>query len=222
MSVGAEIWRHIVAKPESPFTVEHRPDTAVLHSVGDPALSLIHQLFLTGEQQRKSVLFVSISREHAPTVLCQQIGTALSRITGQKVAIVDSEMENAKPAKKPSMSFGQPFWQTRMVPVAERVHRICSEVLCADYRPTENFGSSWEEIRGAFEYFLFSASMNDGTLPLLGNLCDAAVLVVSANATRREAALRAKEQLIRQRVNLLGTVLDERTLPIPEFLYRRI
>jgi hypothetical protein len=75
---------------------------------------------------------------------------------------------------------------------------------------------------GPFEYFLLSASVAGSEMPVLCNLCDAAVLVLTANMTRREAARRAKEQLIRQGVTLLGTVLDQRTMPIPESIYRRL
>jgi Mrp family chromosome partitioning ATPase len=46
--------------------------------------------------------------------------------------------------------------------------------------------------------------------------------VLTANMTRREAARRAQEQLVRQGVTVLGVVLDERKLPIPEPIYRRL
>ena len=48
------------------------------------------------------------------------------------------------------------------------------------------------------------------------------VLVVQANSTRREAARKGKESLDSANVRLLGVVLNERTFPIPEVLYRKI
>jgi len=48
------------------------------------------------------------------------------------------------------------------------------------------------------------------------------VLVLEANATRRVAALSAKEALEAAGVRLLGTVLNDRTFPIPEKLYRKL
>jgi Mrp family chromosome partitioning ATPase len=47
-------------------------------------------------------------------------------------------------------------------------------------------------------------------------------LVVQANSTHREAARKAKESLASANVRLLGAVLNKRTFPIPEFLYRKI
>jgi Mrp family chromosome partitioning ATPase len=57
---------------------------------------------------------------------------------------------------------------------------------------------------------------------LLGQLADAAVLVVEANKTRKIAARKAKEVLERAGVQLLGTILNDRTFPIPEAIYRRL
>jgi Mrp family chromosome partitioning ATPase len=57
---------------------------------------------------------------------------------------------------------------------------------------------------------------------LLGQLSDGVLLVLEANTTRRAAAQRAKSVLESSQVRLLGTVLSERTFPIPESLYRRL
>jgi Mrp family chromosome partitioning ATPase len=48
------------------------------------------------------------------------------------------------------------------------------------------------------------------------------VLVLTANHTRRESALRAKEQLLQCNAELLGAVLDGRTFPIPKAVYQRL
>jgi Mrp family chromosome partitioning ATPase len=45
---------------------------------------------------------------------------------------------------------------------------------------------------------------------------------VQANSTRRETARKAKESLESAKVKLLGAVLNKRTFPIPEALYRKI
>ena len=55
---------------------------------------------------------------------------------------------------------------------------------------------------------------------LLGQLADAAVLVIEAHDTRKIAARKAKEFLERTGVHLIGTILNNRTFPIPEAIYR--
>jgi Mrp family chromosome partitioning ATPase len=59
------------------------------------------------------------------------------------------------------------------------------------------------------------------SLPL-GRWTDGVVLVLEAHSTRREAARRAKENLEMADVRMLGVVLNNRTFPIPESLYRRL
>jgi Mrp family chromosome partitioning ATPase len=57
---------------------------------------------------------------------------------------------------------------------------------------------------------------------LLGRLAEGVVLVLQANSTRREAARKAKESLESAKVRLWGAVLNKRTFPVPEFVYRNI
>jgi MinD-like ATPase involved in chromosome partitioning or flagellar assembly len=77
------------------------------------------------------------------------------------------------------------------------------------------------ELRDEFEYMLIDAPGTNvcGDAQLLGLVADAAILVIEANKTRRQAALRAKESLEAAGVRLLGTVLHNRSFPIPERLY---
>jgi Mrp family chromosome partitioning ATPase len=53
-------------------------------------------------------------------------------------------------------------------------------------------------------------------------LTDGFILVVEANATRREAALQVAENLRAANVRILGAVLNQRTFPIPEKLYSKL
>lgn len=80
------------------------------------------------------------------------------------------------------------------------------------------------ELRAEFDYVLLDtppmSSYPDAVL--LGRLSDGVVLVVGSNSTRRESARVAKESLEAARVPILGAVLNRRTYPIPEALYKRL
>src|ERR1019366_10161534 len=78
------------------------------------------------------------------------------------------------------------------------------------------------ELRKEFEYVLVDVPpvALDSTSALLGPLTDGLVLVVEANSPRREVARRVKESLESAHVQLLGAVLNNRTFPIPEIIYR--
>ncbi|MBV8050487.1 MAG: hypothetical protein JOZ80_04825 [Acidobacteriaceae bacterium] len=56
----------------------------------------------------------------------------------------------------------------------------------------------------------------------LARLCDGIVLVVRANKTRRIVAQEIREKLRSANARLLGVVMTERTLPIPEAIYRKL
>jgi Mrp family chromosome partitioning ATPase len=53
-------------------------------------------------------------------------------------------------------------------------------------------------------------------------LADGIVLIIEANSTRREAARKVKENLKAANLPVLAAVLNKRTYPIPNFLYRRL
>jgi hypothetical protein len=80
------------------------------------------------------------------------------------------------------------------------------------------------ELRAAFRYVVIHAGSFrlEANAMLLSRWADGIVLVVEANSTRREAAKRAKEDLVAANVNLLGVVLNNRTFPIPEAIYRKL
>jgi capsular exopolysaccharide synthesis family protein len=81
-----------------------------------------------------------------------------------------------------------------------------------------------EELRREFDYVLIDSpplnTYSDGAI--LGQLSDGVVLVLEANSTRREAALRVAEGLRARKVRVLGAVLNKRTFPIPDSLYHRL
>ena len=80
------------------------------------------------------------------------------------------------------------------------------------------------ELRKQFDYVLIDApplcSSSDAIL--LGQVADGIIIVVEANSTRRENARIAKETLESANVRILGAILNNRTFPIPEALYRKL
>jgi Mrp family chromosome partitioning ATPase len=79
-----------------------------------------------------------------------------------------------------------------------------------------------EELRETFKYVVIHSGplRMETSAMLLSRWTDGVVLVLEANVTRKVAARRAKEILDAAGVNLLGVVLNNRTFPIPEAIYR--
>ena len=80
------------------------------------------------------------------------------------------------------------------------------------------------ELRNEFEYSVIHgpAAGISSEAALLGELADGIILVLGANSTRRATARKIKDTLEATRSRILGTVLSERTFPIPERIYRRL
>jgi Mrp family chromosome partitioning ATPase len=90
-------------------------------------------------------------------------------------------------------------------------------------------GGEWsrrcvQELSRSFDFVLYEApAVNaDSAAAVLGKLTDGVILVVDANVTRRESARLAADALRASDVHVLGAVLNNRTFPIPDVIYRRL
>jgi Mrp family chromosome partitioning ATPase len=90
--------------------------------------------------------------------------------------------------------------------------------------PVNELKERLAQLREVFEYMLIDAPGTSvcGDAQLLGQVADAAILVIEANGTRRLTARKAKETLDAAGVRMLGTVLNGRSYPIPKVLYDRL
>jgi Mrp family chromosome partitioning ATPase len=81
-----------------------------------------------------------------------------------------------------------------------------------------------DELRAEFDYVLVDVPALNlySDAIALGRLADGVVVVLQADSTRRESALNSLEGLRLAQVQVLGAVLNRRTFPIPNFVYRRL
>jgi capsular exopolysaccharide synthesis family protein len=81
-----------------------------------------------------------------------------------------------------------------------------------------------EELRQQFEYVLVDVpAMNlYADAGPLAKVADGVIVVLEANATRREAARKMMDSLESMGAKVLGAVLNKRTFPVPESLYRKL
>lgn len=78
------------------------------------------------------------------------------------------------------------------------------------------------QIRERFDHSIFDVASSDAypDAQVIGSQLDGALLVVSGGSTPRETVAEAKKRLDLARVRCLGLVLNQRTDPIPDMLYR--
>ena len=222
MNTVLETWKRAGSNPARVRMPAQPAVTAVEKPapISQAGLSLARQLFSSGSAvKRRRVLFVAADTETKVSQLAEEVARAVA-VMQATVALVDSRSPDLdqKAFKKPAASVRvTDSWSGFQI--SERLWKI----------PLTNFleidhpvARSADDVSAPFDCVVFTSVISDSATPLFCSVCDAAVLVVTAGRTRRDVALRAKQILQHFDVELLGTVLVERTFPIPEPIYRRL
>lgn len=227
MSAVAGVWKSVLLK------AAHIPARRAVVAAPAPArvpvappqiVSLVRQVFFPAAALRRTrILFAAADAATKVSAVCEQAGRALSEMSGTKVAIVEASSPALPKINKPPRNSNPPeWWRSDSSQIAENLWRVPSALMNGSAHAV---GGQWTPSEAAslpFDYILFAASVADCETPGFCSMCDGAVLVLTANHTRREAALRAKEQLLQCNAELLGVVLDGRTFAIPESIYQRL
>ncbi len=93
-----------------------------------------------------------------------------------------------------------------------------------DLLQEEAVAGRMRELREEFDYVLLLCPPVSAApqAQILGRHADGMILVLEAHSTRRDRALQLKAELEEADVRLLGTVLNNRTFPIPDAVYSRL
>jgi hypothetical protein len=229
MSVTAEILKYPLLKIARARVHRHAAKVIEVPApriqADGPMLSLVRQLFFPGNGLRRTrILFAAAGPETDVFAFAQSAGQALSEISGASVALVERHAARGPiaPLDEDQQERGPNdpgFWRRYASQVSERLWRVKADVLPLvsgeRARPEQNSDLP-------FDFFLLAAPVSDSMMPLLCRNCEGAVLILTANRTRRESALQAKRVLEQCDAELLGTVLEGRQFPIPESIYRRL
>ncbi len=198
---------------------------------------LVQRLFSqTGKTSGpKCVSFSGIARGDRSSWICARGAEALAEQVNATVCVVDANFFSPQlhvqfgapnhkgfaeslAAKDPIRNFAIPL-------SGEQLWLLPSGLVKPGFYPSmDRTRERFAELREAFGYVLVSGPplSREAEATFVGQLADGLVLIVEANHSRRETVRRAKEQLESAQVRLLGAVLDQRTFPIPEKLYRRL
>jgi hypothetical protein len=233
VSAGVGIWKGIALKAARASLREAAVAAPVpLPNAAAPApiSSLVRQIFFPAASVRRTrVLFAAADGGTKVLAVCEQVGQALAEMSGATVGIVEASPPSAAAfnfsvsnvKKKTSAGVAESeWWRSCSSQIAENLWRVPAIVMRNHSYPAGLDG--WTAGDLPFDYVLFAGVVSDSETPAFCSLCDGAVLVLAANQTRKESALRAREYLLQCNAELLGAVLDDRTFPVPEAIYRRL
>jgi capsular exopolysaccharide synthesis family protein len=205
---------------------------------GDEALRLVQRVFLLQAQEPPHmVAFAGIDHGNGCSRICVGVAESLARNVRGSVCLVEA---NLRSPALPGM-FGTtnhhgltdallqdgPIRSFAKLVRGDNLWLLSSGALAADSANllnSERLKARLEELRKEFDFVLIDAPplTRYSDAVVLGQLTDGVVLVLEANATRREVALQVAENLRASNVRILGAVLNKRTFPIPESLYHRL
>jgi hypothetical protein len=201
---------------------------------GEEMLRLIQRIFLSGNGRApRQVVFCGVDSENASSSVCGRAGRTLAANSSRPVCLVDANLRSPRLSRMFEI-----VWSADSPGSSDSIREQCvnidgnlwiagPNILAHKNRillPPDELRKRLEQLRDMFEYMLIDAPGTSvcGDAQLLGQVADAAILVIEANSTRRMTARRAKEALEAGGVRLLGTVLNNRSFPIPESLYKRL
>lgn len=218
MSRNFEILQQTKQEPDlfrtsaTPSAIRHNITPGRTH---EELTKLVQRVFLsTGISLPRVVVFSAAERGNGCSWICARTGEILSSQTEGPVCLVDANLRT--PALHKSLSVTS-RGNLHLLPCA-RFSSDTNQLLSPD-RLQERIS----ELKAEFNYILIDAPPVNlyADAVVLGRMSDGLVMVLEANATRRETARKAKESLEAAGVPLLGAVLNKRTYPIPSFLYNR-
>jgi hypothetical protein len=189
---------------------------------------LVRRVFFTSPTRPVKQVVFSAAEPHTDVAgICDQVGQALALETRAHIAVVGrnppvEEMVRAHPRGMGGAAIKS--WSTQ---TAINLWRVPGFGLrqCGEESGTGRYWlSCLAELRSEFEYAVIHgpAAGISSEAVLLGQLADGIILVLGAHSTRRATARKIKETLEAAQSRILGTVLSERTFPVPERIYRRL
>ena len=205
--------------------------------VREEEAKLVRGLFLSSPDAPRVVVYCGVEPGYGPGWICARASEALAAQAEGSVCAVDACFH--------SPSFCQYFGVESPVGLIDRLLNPGAVGTFAQQTARSNLWllpcgsqasdtqtvfkpdrlrSCFADLRAQFEYILVSTPPlhRSADAMALGQVSDGVVLVLEANSSRRDVARRAKFGLEAANVRLLGAVLNNRTFPIPEAIYRKL
>jgi len=200
-------------------------------------IKLVQRIFPPNESEASHlVIFSGLDRGADSPRVCARAGMTLSERGDDPVCVIDGDfdapslhrhfhIDNRRGFSEALLESGpiQEFAQKLPGTNLWVIPRGSTNLQASSFVTSESVRSRLTDLRSRFKHVLIHCPVDLGGFsnPLI-NAADGLVLIVEANATRRDAARQVIEGLKMCGVRVLGVVLNNRTFPIPEPVYRKL
>lgn len=191
--------------------------------------ALIRRVFFPGWSKASRQVVVCGADSHCDTAdVCTRMVREMANGLPGTVCAVEADVHSPGVARTISASVTEcpQTLGNGSISAGENLWLIKPESMIG--RQENDFDAAWlrtrmSELRREFDYTVIHAPPAfRSEAVVLGQLADGVILVIEAHRTHRSVALRSMEILKGANVAVLGTVLTERTFPIPEKLYQSL
>ena len=218
------------------FSIE-RNDLGLEGLEREEVTKLVQRVFLLpGRDVSRVVMFSSAEKGVGCTWVTANAAMVLASLVPGSVCVIDANLRS--PDLHTQFGFGNNLGLAGAVrqagPVRDFTQRLGANLWLmssgSDDSSSQTILSSDRmsariaELRNEFDYVLVdSPALNlYSDAVVLARHCDGLVLVLKANSSRRETVQKALKDLSAANVRVLGAVLNQRTFPLPEAIYKRL
>jgi Mrp family chromosome partitioning ATPase len=229
-TAGAAVASALAPAPAGRRRSSPRIDGRIL----DEEMRLVQRVFF-GPSRARTVVFCGVEPRNGASSICARAAEILSSEGNRPVCVIDANLRN--PALHNCFNASNTTGWTDAIAQPASVHHYVQPLTPSLFLLTAGSSlagihsalaaglpSVLRELQIAFNFILIDAPPA-ALYPDAGFIAqptDGVVLVVEANVTNRCAAMAAKDSLERAECRVLAAVLNKRTFPVPEHIYRRL
>jgi len=218
--------------------VRNRPLLETSSISREEASALVARLYAPGstDLRPRAVLFSAACADSQSAPVSAAVAEALADETSGSVCLVEANLRSpslpalfdvpAQHGLSEVMVEGRDLRQA-LIGLASNLWLLPAGMRCDDATAglnAEQLRPPFQELLAMFDYIVVdtAAASDYRDAAVIGALVDGVVIILSANATRREVARRTVANLSEAGARVLGAVLADRTFPIPEAIYRKL
>ena len=186
---------------------------------------LVEQLFFSGSHKNvRHIVVFGVDSDHRIGAICESVAHILASRTRLEIAVVEATAASQK--QLPS-AHAEPTLEGTAHEITSGLWKVKVDMGgdCWSIQDQESRGpSNIRRLHSDFDCTItYTPSITSSSLgAVMGCFSDGVVLVLRAGKTRRATAQSSLQLLRRNKVRVLGAILDDRRFPIPRSLYERL
>lgn len=196
---------------------------------------IVQRLIASAQGGKLCVVFSGTERGTGCTWLAAHVGNALAAVSRRSVCLIDTTQHGRGLDGLFNVSNHHGFTDAvaQSAPLDDFLHRLNdnlwlltagSQVTPASLLSADKIATCISKVRAAFDYVIIdTAPLSASSTQLaLASAADGIVLVLKANASRREIAHKMLQEMATANLRLVGAILNQRTFPVPHRIYKHL